>query len=80
MVFPEDFLFISQRLLIAKFHFYYSLISPAHLKANFATMTAKISLMTAAATIVPDIMAEREASIEFKVVTAIDVNTKDTPE
>lgn len=58
----------------------YSLISPAHLKANFATITAIISLIIAAATIVPDTIEAREASIAVKVVTAIPVNTKDTPE
>lgn len=59
---------------------FYSLISPANLKANFATITAIISLMIAAATIVPDTIDARAASTTVKVETAIPVNTKDTPE
>ncbi len=39
-----------------------------------------ISLMIAAATIVPDTIEAREVSIAAKVETAIPVNTKDTPE
>lgn len=56
------------------------LISPAHLKANFATITAIISLIMAAATIVPDTIDARDASTTVKAETAIPVNTKDTPE
>ena len=59
---------------------FYSFISPAHLNANFATMTAMISLMIAAATIVPDIKAATDASVSESVVTAMPVNTRDTPE
>ena len=50
------------------------------MKANFAIITAIISLIIAAATIVPDTIAASEGSMEFSVVTAIPVNTKDTPE
>lgn len=50
------------------------------MKANFAMITAIISLMIAAATIVPETIEAREASIDVNVVTAIPVNTKDTPE
>ena len=39
---------------------YYSFISPAHLNANLATTTAMISLIIAAATIVPDTIAADE--------------------
>ena len=59
---------------------YYSLISPAHLKAHFATITAIISFMIAAATIVPDTTDAREGSIEDNVVTDMPVNTHETPE
>lgn len=61
------------------FYNYFS-ISPAHLKANFATITAIISLIMAAATIVPDTISASEESIAVKVETAIPVNTNDTPE
>ena len=43
-------------------------------------ITAIISFMIAAATIVPDTMEAREGSIAVEVVTAIPVNIKDTPE
>lgn len=59
--------------------FCYSLISPAHLKANLATITAMTSLMMAAATIVPDAMEASEASIAVKAETAIPVKIRDTP-
>ena len=59
---------------------YYSFISPAHLKAHFATITAIISFMMAAATIVPDTIDAREESIEDNVVTDMPVNTNETPE
>ena len=55
-------------------------ISPAHLKANFAIIIAIISLIIAAATIVPDTILASEASIVSSVVVAIHVKTKDTPE
>ena len=45
----------------------YFLISSAHLKANFAVRTAMNSFMTAAATIVPDIIDVRDASIAVKI-------------
>lgn len=59
---------------------YYSAISPAHLNAYFATTTAIISLIIAAATIVPDTIVASDESKEDKVVVAIPVNTKETPE
>lgn len=59
---------------------FYSFISPARLNANFATMTAMISLMIAAVTIVPDIKAETDASVSESVLTAMPVNTRDTSE
>lgn len=55
-------------------------ISPAHLNAYFAINTAIISLIIAAATIVPDITDADEGSILFNVVTAIHVKTRETPE
>lgn len=63
-----------------KYIFYYSLISPAHLNAYFATITAIISLIIAAATIVPDTIVASDGSKEDRVVVAIPVNTKETPE
>ena len=39
-----------------------------------------ISFIIAAATIVPETIDARDASIDVSVVTAIPVNTKDTPE
>ena len=50
------------------------------MNANFATMTAMISLMIAAATIAPDIKAATDASVSESVLTAMPVNTRDTPE
>ena len=55
-------------------------ISCAHLKANFTTITAKISLIIAAATRVPETIADRAGSMPFNVVTAIPVNTRETHE
>ena len=43
-------------------------------------MTAMISFMIAAATIVPDTIVARAVSVTVKVETAIPVNTRDTPE
>ena len=60
--------------------FYRSTISPAHLNAYFATITAIISLIIAAATIVPDTIAASDESKEERVVVAIPVNTRETPE
>ena len=57
-----------------------SLISPARLNAYFATITAIISLIIAAATIVPDTIAASEGSKADNVVVAIPVNTSETPE
>ena len=56
------------------------MISPAFLKAIFAIITAIISLIIAAETIVPDIMVANDGSIKVIVLTAIPVNTNDTPE
>lgn len=55
-------------------------VSPAHLKAFFAKITASISFIIAAATIVPDTIDEREGAKEERVFVAIPVNIKDTPE
>ena len=60
--------------------FYCSPISPAHLNAYFATITAIISFIIAAATIVPDTIVASDESKEDRVVVAIPVNTKETPE
>lgn len=60
--------------------FYDSSISPAHLNAYFAIITAIISLIIAAATIVPDTIVASDGSKEERVVVAIPVNTKETPE
>lgn len=93
-VFAIDFLVISLFFLFihyiflceinldysTKYIFYYSLISPAHLNAYFATITAIISLIIAAATIVPDTIVASDGSKEDRVVVAIPVNTKETPE
>lgn len=49
-------------------------------KAAFATITAIISLMIAAATIVPDTIEASEGAIPFSADTAIPVNTSETPE
>ena len=51
------------------------LISSAFRKAAFATITAIISLMIAAATIVPDTIEASEGAIPFSADTAIPVNT-----
>lgn len=53
----------------------YSIISPAHLKAYFAIITAIISLMIAAATMVPDIIAARDELNDESVVVAIPVQS-----
>ena len=52
------------------------LISPAHLKADFANITVMTSLMMAAATIVPDTM---EASVESKLTTSARYGPKAMP-
>ena len=59
---------------------YASSISPAHLKAYFATITAMISLITAAATIVPDTISASDGAKEDSAEAAIPVNTRETPE
>lgn len=67
-------------IILINMIFYRSLISPAHLNAYFATITAIISLIIAAATMVPDTIDASDGSKEDRAVVAIPVNTKETPE
>lgn len=54
--------------------------SPAHSKPFFAVMTAMISLITAAAAMVPCTILAHSGAGAFKTETAMPVNTKETPE
>ena len=59
---------------------YRSDISPARINAYFAIMTAMISFMIAAATIVPETIVASDGSNDDSVVVAMPVNTSETPE
>ena len=54
--------------------------SPAHSKPFLATITAMISLMTAAAAMVPWTMAEHSGAGPDSMETVIPVKTRETPE